>query len=119
MTRNILSMADIRSGVVKSAPSANAGTPKSEMTEKVDVAKREGLKEIEVYNNAFSEFKSKIGDLVLFEGLSASLESSINGVLIDQNMVHIIKGEPIPGLPEEDYAALRLSIFTSLIKKYT
>jgi hypothetical protein len=97
---------------------SNSSNPKAEMQTKIATAKMHANKEMELFRKATEEYMSKVRELVLFEGIDSIVEELMLDQLLRYIIAPAIKGQQIPGMPEEQYRTFRTQMYKALISQY-
>lgn len=91
---------------------------KEEMQVKIATAKMHANKELETFRKATEDYIKMIKSLVLFEGIDDIVEELMLDQLLQGIIKPAVKGQQIPGMPEEHYRKFRTEMYKALIKEY-
>lgn len=83
-----------------------------------NTAKMHANREVTIFREATEKYLATIEDTVLFNGLSASLRSTLMDIVLDKAISPVVYGHRPAGMSEEDFKAFRSMIFAALIKRY-
>ncbi|MED1125214.1 hypothetical protein [Bacillus atrophaeus] len=102
----------------KTDPSSESNNSKLEMQTKIATAKLHANKEMETFRKATEQYMKDIEGLVLFEGIGSIVEDLMLDQLLRNIISPAIKGQQIPGMPEEQYRKFRTDMYKALIDTY-
>lgn len=126
--RAILSFAEIKKKDVEKEKNANkkekSTSEKRNLSEremmklKIETAKLNARREMELFEKATWEYIEKIKDLVAFSGVPGIVEDIMIHEILKKIISPLIEGKFIHGIPEDYYRNMRANMYNSLIEKY-
>lgn len=96
----------------------NRPVSRDEMQSKIATARIHANKEIDQFRNAAEEFIEKVEDLCLFDGIDSIIRELFINQLLDSIVSPAVRGQRIPGMPEEHYRRFRTDLYKTLIATY-
>ncbi|PTY92998.1 hypothetical protein [Heyndrickxia sporothermodurans] len=103
---------------IEETSSSDQKDARAEMQGKIATAKLHANKEMESFRKATEEYIGKIRELIVFEGIDSIVEELFLDSLLRSIIAPTIKGQQIPGMPEEDYRTFRTQLYKALINHY-
>lgn len=91
---------------------------RDEMQSKIATARIHANKEIDQFRNAAEEFIEKVEGLCLFDGVDSIIRELFINQLLDSIVSPTVRGQRIPGMPEEHYRRFRTDLYKTLIATY-
>lgn len=103
---------------IEETSSSDQKDARAEMQGKIATAKLHANKEMESFRKATEEYIGKIRELIVFDGIDSIVEELFLDSLLRSIIAPTIKGQQIPGMPEEDYRTFRTQLYKALINHY-
>jgi len=91
---------------------------KEEARKKLENAKVNAQKEIDIYRNAIMKAKDDIKDLALFHKVSDLLDQIFIKSILEDTVEPLVKGNMPPLADADDFKEARKELFRELISKY-
>lgn len=93
-------------------------SPREVMRHKINQARAEGLKEIEIFEKAVEEFTAQIEDLEIFGSVCDFVKDLFIDSLVEGIIRPVLLGRRIMGMPEEQFQEMRRDLYKMLIDRY-
>lgn len=90
---------------------------KEEIKNLVSAAKAYGLQEIETFEKLTNEYLNGIENMAMFGGHYYKMIRQTSNMMCEEMLTPIVKGEEVPGMPEDLYMVIRKDIYEDLINR--
>lgn len=107
-----------RRKTMQPATSSSNSKSKEEARKRLENAKINAQKEIDIYRSAIKEAQNQIKDLALFHNMSNMMEEIFIKTILESTIEPLIKGNMPPLVDVDSFKEARKELFKELIAKY-
>ena len=108
---------DFGDGRKEKSPIASPEDRVTKAKQQIERAKKDGLAEMEKFDEAYKAFKEQTKGLILFKDATEQMEYAVEK-MVNNVLRPILLGKEIYGMPEHAYNQIRKDIFKTLINHY-